>query len=209
MWQYLVFRGLYMITIKDYARETGVSYEAVRQRIKRYEDELGGHIHRQGRTQFLDDVAVAFLNEHRMQNPVILYDRGAGEDFRALQDELENSREETRDLRDQMKKKDEIMALLVQQNEQYRLQAASVARLEADNEIAKARANKAESVAQEAQEQLAKAHEAFERELNERERRTTAMAEYAAALEKYYALGWWQRRKAEKPAPPSFTNNPI
>ena len=54
-----------MITIRDYAKENNVSYEAIRKQIKRYEDELNGHIIKQNRTQFLDDIAVAILDQHR------------------------------------------------------------------------------------------------------------------------------------------------
>ena len=63
-----------MISIKDYARENGISYEAVRQQIARYKDELEGHIHKDGRTRFLDDEAVAFLQVHRMKEPVAVYE---------------------------------------------------------------------------------------------------------------------------------------
>lgn len=62
-----------MISIKDYAKENGVSYEAVRRQIDRYKAELEGHIHKQGRTRFLDDEAVAFLQEHRLKEPVAVY----------------------------------------------------------------------------------------------------------------------------------------
>lgn len=63
-----------MLSIKDYARDSGVSYEAVRKQIKRYEGDLKGHIRIDGRTQYLDDVAVAFLNEHRSKNPLVVGD---------------------------------------------------------------------------------------------------------------------------------------
>lgn len=45
-----------MVSIRDYAKMNNVSYEAIRQQVKRYEDELNGHIIKQNRTQFLDDV---------------------------------------------------------------------------------------------------------------------------------------------------------
>ena len=63
-----------MLSIRDYARDSGVSYEAVRKQIKRYEGDLKGHIRIDGRTQYLDDVAVAFLNEHRSKNPLVVGD---------------------------------------------------------------------------------------------------------------------------------------
>lgn len=65
-----------MITMKEYAKENGISYEAVRQSVKRYREELEGHIVKVHRTQYLDDTAVAFLDQHRSQNPVVLYTEG-------------------------------------------------------------------------------------------------------------------------------------
>lgn len=67
-----------MITIKDYAKGRGISYEAARQQISRYmEREVDGfrladHISKVDRTQYLDDEAVAFLDERRAKNPVII-----------------------------------------------------------------------------------------------------------------------------------------
>ena len=59
-------------TLKDYAREQNVSYEAIRKQIKRYSKELSGHIIRDGRQQMLDEVAVEFLNDKRQKNPVVI-----------------------------------------------------------------------------------------------------------------------------------------
>ena len=56
-----------MISIKDYAKNKGVSYEAVRKQVNRYKDELDGHIHKQNRTQYLDDEAVTFLDSKRAE----------------------------------------------------------------------------------------------------------------------------------------------
>lgn len=59
-------------TLKDYARDQNVSYEAIRKQIKRYSKELSGHIIRDGRQQMLDEVAVEFLNDKRQKNPVVV-----------------------------------------------------------------------------------------------------------------------------------------
>lgn len=67
-----------MITIKDYAKGRGISYEAARQQISRYLDRdvdgflLSDHISKVDRTQYLDDEAVAFLDNRRAKNPVIV-----------------------------------------------------------------------------------------------------------------------------------------
>ena len=191
-----------MISIKDYANETGVSYEAVRQRIKRYEEDLTGHIHRQGRTQYLDDVAVAFLNEHRLQNPTVIYDRAAGEEFRELKVELQEAKDQAKEYWEQLKEQSKQMGKLVDENAALRLQAASVARLEADNEAVKTKAAEAGRKAQEAQQELTDAHAAFEEDLRKKNELIKAWEKYAADLEAYNSLGWWRKRKAEKPVAP-------
>lgn len=61
-----------MISIKDYAAQKNVSYEAVRKQVKRYETQLNGHLERIGRTLYMDDDAVAFLDEKRKKNPVVV-----------------------------------------------------------------------------------------------------------------------------------------
>ena len=216
-----------MISIKDYARETGVTYEAVRQRIKRYQDELDGHIHRQGRTQYLDDVAVAFLNDHRLQNPTVVYDRAAGEEFRELKAEIQEVKDRASEYWKQLKAKDGMIQVLIEENKDLRLQAASVALLEADNQVARQKAEAAEQEKKLLEQTLADieaqnaslsaekaeaedkarleaetAQKAAER-LQRAEEEKTAWQEYASALEAYNALGWFKRRKAEKPVPPA------
>lgn len=62
-----------MISLKDYAKENGVTYEAVRQQVARYKKELEGHIRKEGRTRFLDDYAVEFLQEHRLKEPIAVF----------------------------------------------------------------------------------------------------------------------------------------
>ena len=61
-----------MVTIKEYAKNKGVSYEAVRKQLNRYSGELKGHITKVGRTQYLDDDAVQFLDSKRAENPIIV-----------------------------------------------------------------------------------------------------------------------------------------
>lgn len=60
-----------LISIKDYAKKKGVSYEAVRKQVIRYKSELEGHITKINRTQYLNDEAVSFLDTKRQENPVM------------------------------------------------------------------------------------------------------------------------------------------
>ena len=62
---YCIRGDVVRLTIKEYASSRGVSYEAVRMQLKRYGQQLDGFIERQGRTQYLTDEAVAFLDSKR------------------------------------------------------------------------------------------------------------------------------------------------
>lgn len=64
-----------MVTIRAYAKSRCISYEAVRQSIKRHKDELTDHIIKQGKTQYLSDVAVEILDKYRVKGNVSVYDR--------------------------------------------------------------------------------------------------------------------------------------
>lgn len=75
------------MSIKNYAKARNISYEAARQQVKRYADELDGHITRQNRTQYLDDYAVELLDGHRAQNPVVVINQDRDEALEQLRAE--------------------------------------------------------------------------------------------------------------------------
>lgn len=74
-------------SIKDYAKSRKITYEAARQQVKRYEKELQGHIHRQNRTQYLDDYAVDLLDDHRQQSPVVIVNQDRDAELEQLRAE--------------------------------------------------------------------------------------------------------------------------
>lgn len=76
-----------MITLKDYAKQHNVTYEAIRSQVNRYREQLGDHIIQDGRQQFLDDYAVAFLDEKRQKNPVVMYQLDKDEQIKKLEEE--------------------------------------------------------------------------------------------------------------------------
>ena len=84
-----------MITIKDYAKGRGISYEAARQQISRYmEREVDGfrladHISKVDRTQYLDDEAVSFLDGRRAKNPVVIQQEERDETIDRLRAEVD------------------------------------------------------------------------------------------------------------------------
>jgi len=81
-----------MVTIKQYAESQNVTYEAVRKQIVRYADDLGEHIVRKNRTQFLDDWAVDFLTKKRKENPVIIVNQDKDEEIESLRSQVETLR---------------------------------------------------------------------------------------------------------------------
>lgn len=78
-----------MITLKDYAKQHNVTYEAIRSQVNRYREQLGDHIIQDGRQQFLDDYAVAFLDERRQKNPVVVHQQSKDEAYEQVRQELE------------------------------------------------------------------------------------------------------------------------
>jgi hypothetical protein len=106
-----------MISIKDYAAQNNVSYEAVRQQVNRYAKELEGHITKVSRTKYLDDEAVAFLDERRKTNPVVVIERSKDEE----REQLENTRTallmKLAEVQDKLlEEKDKTAALLAENN---------------------------------------------------------------------------------------------
>lgn len=79
-----------IISLKDYAKEKNISYEAVRQQVVRYKDELGSHVIKDGRQQFLDEEAVAFLDAKRQKNPVAIIRMDKDEQIEELEQEKSN-----------------------------------------------------------------------------------------------------------------------
>ena len=76
-----------MVSIKDYAKSKGVSYEAVRKQVSRYSEELKGHISVKNRTKYLDDDAVAFLDQKRAENPIIIMESNKDDELQRLKEE--------------------------------------------------------------------------------------------------------------------------
>lgn len=104
-----------MISIKDYAKEKGVSYEAIRQSVDRYKDELEGHVIKQGKTRYLDDVATAILDSKRAGNPVVIVNEDKDERIAALEKENKALLQRVAALQDQLLQEKERVTLLQQE----------------------------------------------------------------------------------------------
>lgn len=148
-----------VISLKDYAKRNNISYEAVRQQVVRYKDDLDAHIIRDGRQQFLDEEAVAFLDAKRQKNPVAIIQMDKDERIEDLQRQLDVAKNLIIELQDERNKlKDEKYAL-----EQENLK---IALLEADNKAQKDKIAEAEQKALEANSEAYRAKEELQAEKN-------------------------------------------
>ena len=173
-----------MVSIKDYAKEHGVSYEAVRSQVARYMDRevdgfrLSDHISKVGRTQYIDDEGIAFLDERRSRSPIVIQQEERDETIERLRTRV-----------------DELQARLIAAQDEYRVlmeekhkiemrEQALIADKQMIDEIkasvaeAQAKADEAEAARKKAEEEAADARARVE----QRERETKEAREEADRL---------------------------
>lgn len=78
-----------VISIKEFAQNRGVTYEAVRKQVAKYEEELRDHIVKRGRVQYLDEYAQKFLIEHRRLSPVVVKIEDSQDAVKELEETVE------------------------------------------------------------------------------------------------------------------------
>ena len=61
-----------LVTLRQFAREKGITYEAVRKQVLRFSDELEGHVVTVDNTKYLDEYAQQFLSERRRMSPIVV-----------------------------------------------------------------------------------------------------------------------------------------
>lgn len=63
-----------MMSLKEYAKTKGISYEAIRAQLDRYKDdqELMSHIHKVGRTRYIDEEGQKLLDRRRNAPPTVV-----------------------------------------------------------------------------------------------------------------------------------------
>lgn len=121
-----------VISMKDYAAEQKISYEAVRKQVNRYRSELEDHIVKQGRTQYLDDDAVAFLDERRQENPIIILESSKDEEIQRLSNENKALLLKLTEVQDKLVRSQETISEL--QTEKLQLQQEKILLLEEKKE---------------------------------------------------------------------------
>lgn len=101
-----------MITLKQYAENQKITYEAVRRQVVRYKKELEGHIVVNQRVQYLDQEAVEFLNKKRRESPIILMQQNLDEELTELQQQADTLRNQLLEAQNQLlASKDRIIEL--------------------------------------------------------------------------------------------------
>lgn len=101
-----------MLSIRDYAKNKGCSYEAVRKQVNRYKAELEGHISKANRTQYLDEYAVEFLDSKRAANPVVVLEIGKDEEIKRLEEENRNLLLKVAELQDALLREKDLVKQL-------------------------------------------------------------------------------------------------
>lgn len=210
-----------VVSLKDYAAQKNISYEAVRQQVVRYKDELGSHVIRDGRQQFLDEEAVAFLDAKRQKNPVAIIQQSKDEAIEDLRKEREQLLHKIAAQADEIAKLAQWKAdnaMLIAGAEQTKMLLDNSQRdvkllegfvADAKAQIATLTAEKAreEEIASEARENAQKAIEDFQ-EASERarksEERNRLLEEYAAECRAYNELPSWRRIFVKPPVAPEL-----
>lgn len=108
-----------LITIRQFARDQHISYEAVRKQVVRYADQLEKHIIRENRTQYLDKFAVEFLKERRRESPIVVVTQDQDGEIESLKAEVETAKAEIEALKTKLmsaqtellKEKDRVIEL--------------------------------------------------------------------------------------------------
>lgn len=134
-----------LITIKQYAEDQGISYEAVRKQVVRYSDELSGHIVKRDRRQFLDQWAVDFLTEKRRQSPVVVVSMDRSEENERLREEIDSLRVKLMTAQNELlSEKDRVIQLQDEAKKMIEDQSRYTALLE-DNKAKEEKLKEAES----------------------------------------------------------------
>ena len=76
------------MTIRQFAEEQHVSYEAIRQQVSTHRKALEGHIVRNKQQKLLDEYAVDYLRKIRRQSPTIMINQDREQTIDALKNEL-------------------------------------------------------------------------------------------------------------------------
>ena len=190
-----------MITVKEFAKKQHRTVQAVYQSIDRYKIQLDGHIQKIGRTSYLDDEAVAFLESKREQNPVVIYQQDKDEELEQLRKNADVMKAKIAELQEKVNKsQEEYIALQAENAKLLALPAETEKKLavaevelknanekidEKDQKIAEQKGEIEEKAAQ-----LKTAQEDAERQKQDYQKEIDRLTE---ELRKEASKTWWQK----------------
>ena len=182
------------IKVRDFAKETGCTAQNIYKHLRRYTKELEGHVitgpGKQG--QLLDDQAQEFLRS-------VMYPKSITVDSDTMAAELAEMRAAMMKLGQENLRLAAELATTQGERDRALLDVSHHQKLlKAAGEAEEAQKAEKEQIAQEAAAAAQKAQE----ELKTARERERLLMSYAAAMEAWNALGWWKRRKADKPTMP-------
>lgn len=90
------------VTVRQYAKSRGISYESVRRQILRYAEDLNGHTEKKNNATYLDDDACEFLDLHRQKRTLIIDDQGGKNEIEVLKMQIERLQAEKDALKDKI-----------------------------------------------------------------------------------------------------------
>lgn len=195
-----------MTTIKDLAKELGVSYEAVRQQVKRYEErELSGHVYATGKTQYLDGFAVEFLRTKRNLSPVVMQQQDRDEDVERIKQENQNLLLKVAEQADRISalaewKAENALLLADAKHQRELLQSAEARAEQAEGALDLAVSEKLDLQVKltEAEERARTVEDIAEINAQEAERAKAEAEDLRAKLDRLANVGWIERRKLLK-----------
>ena len=88
-----------LVTLKQFAEQKGISYEAVRRQVKRYAAELGHHVVTKDGVRYLDSEAVDLLSDRRRLSPIVTMVEDQSEVITDLQNKIEGLKKQIEDLK--------------------------------------------------------------------------------------------------------------
>lgn len=91
-----------LTTLKQYADEKHISYEAIRRQVVKYRKDLGDHITKKDGTQFLDEFAVEFLDGKRRASPVVVMQEERQDQIDFLTKQVEELRRQLESAREKI-----------------------------------------------------------------------------------------------------------
>lgn len=212
-----------VISLREYARIKSISYEAVRQQVTRYREELGDHVVKDGRQQFLDEEAVAFLDERRQKSPVVIYQENKDEELERLRAERQQLLEELNGAKNRIiAQQDRLYELATSEQKMLLLESTSKA-AEERAAMAAERADQAERQAtaatqgklaaelalEEAEERVQTAENVAELNAQEAARAKAEAEELKLKLEQIAAARGFKRRKLLKELRKRGTNEQV